>query len=395
VRVRSVTPAVAFWLVGFAFAVVMLGTTLPTPLYPIYRAELGFSELLVTVIFAVYALGVIAGLLLFGGLSDTIGRRRVLLPGLGLAAASAVAFLLAHGLGPILAGRVLSGLSAGMFTGTATAALVDLVATERRGFATRVAVAANLGGLGLGTLLSGLLAQYAPSPLLLPFWTHLALLAVAVVGVALAPETVAVTGAARMRLQRLGVPAEVRAVFIRAATAGVAAFAVSGVFGAVVPGLLAAVLHHPSHALAGLLVFLLFTASAGGQLGLHRIPERAALPLGCVLLLAGAGLLALSIAAETLAALVASALVAGLGQGVVVGAGLAAINRGAPGERRGEVASAFFVVLYTGLVLPVVGVGLAVEAIGEQAAGLVFSGAVGAVVAGVLASLARRSRVPA
>src|ERR1700679_1356051 len=101
----------------------MLGTTLPTPLYGLYQEQLGFSELMVTVIFATYAVGVIASLLLFGRLSDEIGRRGALLPGLALSALSAVAFLLAHGLAPLLVGRLLSGLSAGIFTGTATATL--------------------------------------------------------------------------------------------------------------------------------------------------------------------------------------------------------------------------------------------------------------------------------
>jgi MFS family permease len=107
---------------AYAFAVTMLGTTLPTPLYALYRERFGFSQLMITVIFATYAVGVISALLLFGRLSDDIGRRRTLLPGLVLSALSAGAFLTLHGLGLILLGRLLSGLSAGIFTGTATAA---------------------------------------------------------------------------------------------------------------------------------------------------------------------------------------------------------------------------------------------------------------------------------
>src|SRR5947209_17020964 len=113
----------AFALTAYAFAVTMLGTTLPTPLYTLYRERFGFSELMITVIFATYAAGVIAALLMVGRLSDEIGRRPVLLPGLALSALSAVCFLLANSLVPLLAGRVLSGLSAGIFTGTATATL--------------------------------------------------------------------------------------------------------------------------------------------------------------------------------------------------------------------------------------------------------------------------------
>src|ERR671923_1439469 len=91
-----------FAATALALAVGMMGTTLPTPLYELYRQRFGFSELMVTVIFAVYAAGVIAALLLFGRLSDQIGRRRVLLAGLVLSAAGMTAFLLAHDLAMLL-----------------------------------------------------------------------------------------------------------------------------------------------------------------------------------------------------------------------------------------------------------------------------------------------------
>ncbi|MCW2534835.1 MAG: hypothetical protein JWQ26_534, partial [Modestobacter sp.] len=121
---RPVLPRpLAFWLVAVAFAVTMFGTTLPTPLYVLYQEQRGFAEQMITVIFAVYAAGVLAALLLFGRASDQLGRRRMLLVGLACAALSAVAFLLDQGLTLLIVGRVLSGLSAGIFTGTATAAL--------------------------------------------------------------------------------------------------------------------------------------------------------------------------------------------------------------------------------------------------------------------------------
>src|SRR4051794_35306973 len=161
---------------AFALAIAMLGTTLPTPLYGLYREKFGFSELMITVIFATYAAGVIASLLLFGRLSDQVGRRRMLLPALALAGLSALAFLLADGLPLLLVGRILSGLTAGIFTGTATATLVDLAAPERRTRATLLATIANMGGLGCGPLLAGVLSQWAGSPLRLPFWVYLALL---------------------------------------------------------------------------------------------------------------------------------------------------------------------------------------------------------------------------
>ncbi len=184
----------------------MIGTTLPTPLYPLYQRRFGFSELTITVIFAVYAAGVIAALLLFGRLSDQIGRRPVLLLGLGFSALSAVVFLVANGLGLLLLGRVLSGFSAGIFTGTATATLVDLAGPERRSRATLIATVANIGGLGLGPLLAGLVAQWGTNPLRLTFWIDLALLVPAVLAVLALPEPVADRGPATLRVQPLRVP---------------------------------------------------------------------------------------------------------------------------------------------------------------------------------------------
>lgn len=377
-----------FGLVAYAFLVTMMGTTLPTPLYPLYEQRYSFGELMVTVIFAVYALGVIAGLLVFGNLSDEIGRKPVLLTGLAFSAISAFLFVFAGSLVPIFAGRVVSGLSAGVFTGTATAMLVDLAPGGRRRMASFVAVVVNLGGLGLGTLLSGLLADHARSPLRLPFIVDLVLLVPAVLGLVVTPETVQ-RQALRLRLQRLSVPPEVRSVFIRGATAGFGSFAVAGVFSSVAPVFLGAILGRTSHALAGAIVFILFSASIVGQLLVSRLSDRRALILGCALLAGGVGLLALALWIESLAALIASASVVGLGQGLVIGAGLAAINQRAPVEHRGETASSFFVVMYVGLSLPVIGVGVAANVWSLRGAGIAFSAAVAALVLTVLVSLSR------
>ena len=386
---KVVSRNVGFVFVAYAFLATMIGTTLPTPLYPLFEQRYSFGELMVTVIFGVYAFGVIAGLLVFGNLSDEIGRKPVLLIGLAFSAASAFLFVFAGSLVPIFAGRIASGLSAGVFTGTATAMLVDLAPAGRRRVASFVAVIVNLGGLGLGTLLAGLLADYCRSPLRLPFIVDLGLLVPALLGLLMTPETVQRT-AFRLRLQRLKVPTEVRGVFIRGAAAGFGSFAVAGVFSSVAPVFLGQILGRPSHALAGAVVFILFTASIVGQLIVSRLSDRRALVSGCVLLVGGVGLLALALGIESLAALIAAASVVGIGQGLVIGAGLAAINQRAPVEHRGETASSFFVVMYVGLSLPVIGVGVAAHAFSLRTAGIGFSAAVAVLVLAVLASLSRQ-----
>ena len=377
----------AFWLVAAAFLVTMLGTTLPTPLYVIYQQKLGFSALMITVIFAVYALGVLAALLLFGRASDAVGRRLVLLPGLAFSALSAVAFLLANGLPLLFVGRVLSGLSAGIFTGTATATLVDLAGEGRGARATLVATGFNMTGLGLGPLLAGLLAQFAPLPVRLPFWVDLGLVLLAVTAVWVMPETVDLSEHRRLRVSRPDLPPEVRGTFIRAATAGFAGFAVLGLVTAVDPSFLGEVLHHHSHALSGVVVFSVFAASTVAQVALATRLGRWALAAGCVGLIAGMGLLVGGLAAKSLALLIASSIVAGLGQGLCLRAGLQAVNSQAPAERRGGVASSFFIVMYIAISLPVIGEGIAANALGLQTAGIAFSIVVAAIAAFALATL--------
>lgn len=283
----------------------MAGTTLPTPLYPIYRTAFGFSELTVTVIFATYAVGVIAGLVLFGNVSDAIGRKRTLVPGLLLSAISAVVFLLAHGLPLLLVGRLLSGLSAGIFTGTATAALVDLAPSGDGDRASLVATVVNMGGLGLGPPLAGVLAELAPAPLRVVFVVDLVLVAVVTAGLHWMPEPTDAAGPLRVRPQALAVPARVRTDFVRAAVAAFAGFAVLGLFTAVSPAFLGEVLGVTNHAAIGLVVLAIFVGSIAGQVGHQALGNRAALAGGCLVLIVGMALLAAGLQLELLALVIA------------------------------------------------------------------------------------------
>jgi predicted MFS family arabinose efflux permease len=376
--------------VAYAFFVTMVGTTLPTPLYPIYEARFGFSELIVTVVFATYAVGVLAALLLLGQSSDEVGRRPVLFVGLALAAGSSIVFLVASALGPLLVGRFLSGLSAGIFTGTATAALVDFAPEGAPDRGTLIAALVTVGGLGTGPLVAGLLAQFAPDPLRVPYAVHLALLVPAALVILLMPESVKVSrGRASFRIQRLSIPPQMRATFIRAATASFAAFAVLGLFSAVAPSFLTKLLHLTSHWLAGVVVFLLLAASAVGQLALELTTPEVALPLGSAVIVAGCGLIAGGVAASSLALLLAGAVVAGLGIGLAFRAGLTSVQSRSPSAQRAEVASSFFVVSYVAISLPIVGIGVAAQAIGLRTAGIVFTGLVGALALCVTISLLR------
>ncbi|WP_030754506.1 MFS transporter [Streptomyces griseus] len=358
---------------GAVFVVCMAGTTLPTPLYPLYQEEFGFSELTVTVVYAVYAFGVLGVLLLAGNASDTIGRRPTLRWGLGFAAASAVCFLCADALGWLYAGRLLSGLSAGLFTGAATAYVMELAPPDGAARATLVATAANMGGLGCGPLLAGLLAEYAPEPLLLPFAVHLGLVALSALVLQRLPETVADRRPlSAVRPRKPALPARARTVFVPAAIASFAGFALFGVFTSVSPAFLARYLHVDNHAVTGLVVALAFFASTAGQVAAGRVGPARSLPLGCAVLFAGLTLLGCALATDLLVLVVLAALVGGTGQGLAFRAALATVAAASPPDRRAAVISSLFVVAYTGISLPVIGVGLLAGPLGLEEAGLVF-----------------------
>jgi MFS family permease len=353
----------------------MAATTVSTPIYPLYESRFQLSSLTITVVFAFYGLGVMGGLFVAGRLSDHIGRRPPLAAGLVIALVAMALFIVAQGLGPLLAGRVLIGVTAGLYTGTATAWLVDL--DDDRARATKLAVGANLGGLALGPALAGVLAQFAPAPLRAVYVVELVFMAAGLAALWYVPETVQ---RRRFALDFAGVvpPPEVRTVFLPAATAGVAAFGVSGVFGSVGPAMLAEVLSITAPTASGALVATLFVMSVVGQTLARRFAPAAALPAGCVALAAGLALLALALALETIVALVASAVVAGLAQGVIVGAGLGLLTARAPADRRSQVASTYFLVLYIGLVVPVVAFGVVETSLGLVDTGYVFCALAGA-----------------
>lgn len=378
-------------LSGAVFAVCMAGTTLPTPLYPLYQGKFGFSELTVTVVYALYAFAVIGVLLLVGNASDAVGRRPVLLCGLGLAAASAVCFLCASGLGWLYAGRLLSGLSAGLFTGAATAYVMELAPDGGASRATFVATAANMGGLGCGPLLSGVLAQYVDWPLYLPFVTHLVLVAGSTAVLLRLAETVRERKPLRaVRPQRPALPPEVRAVFAPAAIASFAGFALFGVFTSVSPAFLAESLHVDDHAVSGLVVALAFFASTAGQLAVGRVGARRSLPLGCAGLLAGLALLAGALRWDLMSLVVLSALVGGVGQGLAFRGALSEVAGASPEHRRAAVISTLFVVAYAGISVPVIGVGLLTDPIGLEGAGLVFIACMAVLVSTAAVYLVRR-----
>ncbi len=381
------------WVVGYVLAVTMAFSTIPAPLYVLYQARDHFGALLVTVIFAAYAVGVMASLFLAGHVSDWLGRRRMVAIAVAVNMASGIVFLAWPAVPGLIAGRVISGVSIGMLTATATAYLSELHAAARPGQPGRraevAATAANLGGLGLGALLAGLLAQYAGHALQLPFLVSEALMAGGALALAATPETVTrPRPRPRYHPQRVSVPAADRSAFAAAGLATVAAFALFGLFTSLAPGFLAGTLGDRSHALAGLATFVVFGAAALAQIVLSRAATGRQLRIGLAALTLGLALVTTAVWLPSLTLFLLGGALAGAGAGTAFKGSVSMVIAIAPPARRGETLAGLFLAAYFGIAVPVLGLGLATQFVTAQTAVLGFAAVLAAVAAAASRKLA-------
>ena len=369
--------SVAFWVVAAAFCVNLAFSAVPTPLYVVYQQRDHFSTLMITVVYAVYALGVIASLFLGGHVSDWVGRRRVLVPALAVNVLSAVLFIAFPSLPGLILARIISGVSIGLTTGTATAYLAELhLGAGGSPTAMRpqvVATAANLGGIGVGPLGAGLLAQFVPSPLVVPYVIFGGALVVLALLVAFAPETAnRPDPRPAWRPQRVAIPAHARGTFFAATGAAAAAFAVYGVFNSLMPGFLAGTMHETSYAVAGAVAFSAFAAGAVAQIALGKAGVATTLKVSVPVLFTGLALFTVGMWLPSLPVFVIGGIVTGAGGGLVFRGSLVAAASTAPKESRAEVLAGFFLGAYIGLSAPVIALGVATEYVTARNVMLVF-----------------------
>ena len=387
---------IGFWLIAAVFLISMAFSTVPTPLYPIYQQQDGFTSFTVTVIFAVYAVGVVTSLLLAGHISDWVGRRRVLLPALALEAVAAVLFLAWPELPGLLIARFITGLGVGMITATATAYLLELHLAAKpdagRGRFELVSAAANLGGLGSGTLLAGALAQFVHAPLRTPYVVFLVLLALSALAVRATPETViSPDPRPRYRPQRIRVDQDNRIGYAVAAASAFAAFAVFGMFTSLAPSFVAGSLHHPGRLLAGAIVFLVLGSAAATQAVSGRLTARQRFTGGLLAEAAGLLVLADGMHNASLALFLIGGAIAGGGAGLLFKAAVGAVASMAAPHVRGEALAGLFLIAYLGLIGPALGLGVATRYLPATTAVLWFSGLLLALLATIaLVDRARR-----
>lgn len=380
--------------VGSLITVAFMGSVIVTPLYSSYQHKFGFSVITLTLIYAVYVVGNVVALLVFGQVSDQVGRKRVALPALGLAVASATLFLLANGTAMLFVARLLIGLAVGVASGTGAAWIGELYGGRDQARATRAAATANLIGIAIGPVIGGALAQYAPAPLRLPFIAYLLAVAATAVAIARAPEPRAEPASSLREVRvhpRIGVPRDKLGAFATPAITGLVIFALGGLYFALIPNIVIRDLHQHNLLIGALLVFELAAFATACVIFGRRIAAASAMVSALLLLLPAVLLVVLAQAGGSMPLLVLATAFAGTAMGIGYRGTLEVVNDIAPPERRAEVVSTYYVACFVGNSLPVIGVGLVTTFSSPLPASITFAATIAAL---SLAALGwhRRSR---
>jgi hypothetical protein len=380
---RRRRPGSGFAAAAFAFLIVMAVATLPSPLYGLYRVRDNLSALTITVVFAIFAGGTIAVLLRDSSIAARIGRRGTMIASVATMMVAMAVLAAWKDLPGLLIGRLITGVSVGLAAGTAISYLIELsLRADPKASPVRartIGTSVTVGALGIGPLIAGCLAQWVTQPLTVPYLVFIALGAIALIGLRAAPETGAPAAekpAGPQPKVRLPVPA---------AAATLAAFAANGLFAGLSGLFLATTLHHPSHALSGVALFLLFACGVLSQLA--TLPASRVLALGTLSMLSGLVLLVVSVrlSAPSLAMFLIGGALIGAGSGAVFKGTTGIVLGASPPESRVAMTSDLLIALYVGLSVPVIGAGVALD-LGASAPNTVLGFAIlvglGVVVAG-------------
>ncbi len=370
----------AYVLVAAVIGLGLFASVTPSPLYQVYATIWHFSPLMLTLIYATYALGVLTTLLLAGSVSDQVGRRPVLLVALGVLMVSTVVYMLADSVNWLFVARALQGLATGAALSTASAAMLDLHPSRD---AAGVGIAngvVSAGGIGLGMLVSSSLVQLGWEPRVLPYVVLFGLFTVALIGAVLMPEPVTERRPLSFTPQRPSVPAVVRRPFVLAALAVLSSWSIGGLFFSLGPGLSAHLFHSTNVIVSGIGVVALAGSATFAALVLGRVaPPWISAGAGSLALAAGMLLIVAAAATDSSALYLVGSVLGGIGFGLAFLGGLRGLVAAIPHEHRGAVMSAFYIVAYASLSVPAVLAGVVVSHLGLQATFEVF----GSIVAGI------------
>ncbi|MER5600364.1 MFS transporter [Streptomyces sp. NPDC002265] len=340
----------------------LASSSAPTPLYAIYQQHWGFSPITVTVVFGVYAVAVLVALLVFGRISDQVGRRPVLLTALIAQAAAMAVFITADDVGALLTGRVLQGLSTGAAVGALGAGMLDIDA-RKGGFLNSFAPTL---GTASGALASGLIVQYLPAPTHLVYVVLLGVFAVQALAVLALNETVSrKPGALASMIPEFKLPRSARASVAIAAPVMFAVWALTGLYGALGPAIARGLVHSTSVVWGGLPLFVLAGSAGLAVVTLRSAGTRAMMLTSVGTLVVGVVITLVSIGSGTggtpsaIGFFVGGA-ISGFGFGSGFQGGIRLVVPQVKPHERAGILSLLYVVCYVGLGVPAVIAGVLV-----------------------------------
>ena len=388
-RSNRLSQGASFYLLASITVSFLAGSSAPTPLYPLYQAEWGFSPVAVTFVFGIYAIGVLGGLLIAGRLSDYVGRRPVLIVATAVQAATMLLFAFAGGLSTLIVARIIQGLSTGAAIAAVGAGMLD-IDKARGAVANSVAPAT---GTALGGLLAGLMVHYLPAPTHLVYLVLVAVFVAQVAGVVFMPESMPPRAGAIASLRpQFSLPAATRQPILVAAPALIAVWSLAGFYASLGPSLVRSSFGLDSSLLGGVALFVLAGTAGIAVLLTQRLEPRTLMIYGTTAVLAGVAIAASSISYRSAAMFFLGTALAGSGFGTgFQGAIRTVVPLAAPRERAG-VLSVIFVISYLAMGLPAVIAGYLVARQGDLSLTEREFGAVIMVLAGLaLAGTLRRA----
>jgi MFS family permease len=387
----TLSPRTAYALAAAVIGLALFASGTPSPLYATYRELWGFSPAVLTLIYATYAFGVLASLLLAGRVSDEVGRRPVLITALSTLMGATILFSVADSVAWLFAARAVQGLATGLALGAAGAALLDLHPSRDPAGAGLTNGVVSAAGMGFGVLVSSAIVELLPAPRVLPYAVLFTLFAIALAFALRMPEPVEQRSRLRLTPQRPHVPPQARRPFVLAALGVISSWSIGGLFLSLGPQLLSSLFHSNDHLVAGIGVFALAGSGAVAQLLLGRTVPWAAAAGGSVALSAGLLVMVAGAADESRELFLAGAVVGGAGFGVAFLGALRALSTAIPHEHRASVMSAFYIVAYSAISLPAILAGVLVTPLGLEPTFEIF-GSVVAALALVVAFEAWRTR---
>jgi MFS family permease len=341
-------------------------------------------------VFATYAVFLLVALLVFGSVSDHLGRRGVISIALVVNAAACVAFLTAEGVGSLFLARALQGAAVGVATSALGATLIDLQ-PEGKSHAAVLTSAFPLWGMAVGALGTSLLVQYAPQPTHVIWWILLGASLVGAIGVLAVPETSAGHPNVLASLRpSIGIPPHARNTFARTAPIMVAAWALNGFYLSLGPSLAKQVVGSRNLVWGGVVIFVLTAAGGIATVMFRSVGARATMLTGCLALLAGNALTVVAIETSSAAPLLLGTAIAGVGFGLSFYGSLRALTALATARERASLVAAVFIEAYAAFSIPVVFAGVGTTQLGLHRTALIYSAALAALAALALINVFRQ-----